>query len=101
MMEGQTFRGSILLGHLHWDHTHGLPFFPNGDRDDSRVRLCLPAQPGGTDVLAELFSPPHFPITTDELRGEWAVEEMEAGTFEVEGFTVMAREIPHKGGRTF
>ncbi len=23
----QPFRGTVLLGHLHWDHTAGLPFF--------------------------------------------------------------------------
>jgi ribonuclease BN (tRNA processing enzyme) len=100
-MGGVTFQGSILLGHLHWDHTHGLPFFPNGDREDARVRLYLPAQPGGRQVLDELFSPPHFPITTEELRGDWLVKELDEGTYDIEGFTVLAREIPHKGGRTF
>jgi len=28
---GRTFSGTILVGHLHWDHTHGLPFFRAGD----------------------------------------------------------------------
>ena len=26
-LDGQPFRGTILLGHLHWGHTHGIPFF--------------------------------------------------------------------------
>src|SRR5438128_11436013 len=30
LLDGRPFRGSILLGHLHWDHTHGLPFFSAG-----------------------------------------------------------------------
>src|SRR2546426_6042948 len=42
MLDGQPFQGTILLGHLHWDHTHGLPFFPAGDRPDARVRVLLP-----------------------------------------------------------
>jgi phosphoribosyl 1,2-cyclic phosphodiesterase len=100
-MGSETFHGAILLGHLHWDHTHGLPFFPNGDREDAHVRLYLPSQPGGRDVLKQLVGPPHFPITTDDLRGDWGVELMEEGTFEIQGFTVTTREIPHKGGRTF
>ena len=43
---GAPFAGTVLLGHVHWDHTHGLPFFSAGDRPDSRVRLCMPRQPG-------------------------------------------------------
>ena len=33
-LDGAPFVGTILLGHLHWDHTHGLPFFPAGNRAD-------------------------------------------------------------------
>ncbi len=96
------FRGTILLTHLHWDHTHGLPFFPNGDRDDARVRLLLPDQ--GEDavrVLARAMSPPHFPIGPDGLRGDWAVAGIGTGDHVVEGLLVTAFEVPHKGGRTF
>src|ERR1700687_925808 len=43
LMNGQPFRGTLLLGHLHWDHTHGLPFFAAGDRADSEVTCwCRP-----------------------------------------------------------
>lgn len=95
------FRGTILLSHLHWDHTHGLPFFPPADRPGARVRLLLPAQGNATEVLEQLFSPPHFPITPSQLRGEWSVEGLEAGATDLEGFAVLALDIPHKGGRTF
>jgi phosphoribosyl 1,2-cyclic phosphodiesterase len=101
LYEGTAFHGSILLSHLHWDHTHGLPFFPAGDRPEARVRLFIPAQEGGTRVLEQLMAPPHFPITPAELRGDWCIELLEAGTVEIEGFTVTAADIPHKGGRTF
>ena len=40
---GQPFRGTILLGHLHWDHTHGLPFFAAGDHPDAEVDARHPA----------------------------------------------------------
>lgn len=97
----RAFRGTILLSHLHWDHTHGLPFFPPGDRPDARVRLLLPAQDRAGEVLEQLFSPPHFPITPAQLRGEWTVDGLEPGVTELEGFSVLALDIPHKGGRTF
>ena len=40
------FEGSILLSHLHWDHTQGLPFFTAGDRPDARVAVHLPVADG-------------------------------------------------------
>lgn len=102
VLGGEAFRGTILLGHLHWDHTHGIPFFPAGDRPDSRVSILLPEQ-GSTarDVLARVMSPPHFPIMPWELRGDWSFGCIDEGTHSLEGLTVLAREIPHKGGRTF
>jgi len=101
LFNGSPFAGSILLGHLHWDHTHGLPFFPAADRPDARVRLFVPAQDGGTKVLEQLMAPPHFPITPDELRGDWAIELLDAGERDLEGFSVLSLDVPHKGGRTF
>jgi ribonuclease BN (tRNA processing enzyme) len=103
LLAGQPFAGTLLLTHLHWDHVHGLPFFQGGDRDDARTALFLPEQPGGSarDVLARGMSPPHFPITPDELRGHWTFGMIEPGPVKAEGFTIEAREVPHKGGRTF
>lgn len=102
-LAGEPFRGTILLGHLHWDHTHGLPFFAAGDREDAEVTVSLPAQEGleAEALLARMMSPPHFPIRPSELRGQWQFQTIEPGSFTAEGFTVEAREIPHKGGRTF
>jgi ribonuclease BN (tRNA processing enzyme) len=103
LLGGGPFTGTILLTHLHWDHVHGLPFFAAGDRPDARVRLLLPEQegPSAEDVLARGMSPPHFPITPGELRGQWSFGFLEPGETKAEGFTVEAAEIPHKGGRTF
>jgi len=96
------FRGAIILGHLHWDHTQGLPFFAAGDHPDAKVTLYAPAQPTDLEgVLARAMSPPNFPITPSELRGEWSFVDLEQGRCRVQGFSVLALEIPHKGGRTF
>ena len=102
LLDGAAFRGTILLSHLHWDHTQGLPFFAAGDRPDAVVTLYLPAQ--GTpalELLWRVLSPPHFPITPRDLRGRWSFHDLETGTHPIEGFEVLARAIPHKGGRTF
>jgi len=110
LLGGAAFNGTILLSHLHWDHSLGLPFFRAGDRDDARVTLLLPEQEAGRDgpgcaqdaqgLLGRVMSPPFFPITPGELRGRWEFGTISPGQHKAEGFTVEAREIPHKGGRT-
>ena len=100
-LDGQPFRGTILLGHLHWDHTHGIPFFAAGNEAGSEVTVVMPAQGDPEQVLERAFSPPHFPVTPTQLQGRWQVRSHEPGPSEVEGFSVLAAEIPHKGGRTF
>jgi len=98
---GRPFFGTMLLGHLHWDHTHGLPFFRAGDQEGSHVTVLIPAQGDAQQVLERAFSPPHFPITPTQLRGRWSFAGLEPGPHRIEGFEVIAAEIPHKGGRTF
>jgi phosphoribosyl 1,2-cyclic phosphodiesterase len=103
LLHGDTYDGSIVLSHLHWDHMQGLPFFAAGDREGARVDLHLPAQDGrsGRDLLAQSFSPPSFPITPEGLRGTWGFHALSEGRHCVEGFEVTAVDIEHKGGRTF
>ncbi|HEY1642596.1 MAG TPA: MBL fold metallo-hydrolase [Streptosporangiaceae bacterium] len=104
LLAGGPFRGTILLSHLHWDHVHGLPFFRAGDRPDAEVALLLPEQDGGESAEAVLergMSPPHFPIRPRDLRGSWSFGTLGEGAAIADRFTVEARQIPHKGGRTF
>ncbi len=101
LLDGRAFNGTILLSHLHWDHTHGLPFFQAGDRQEARVTLLMPAQGDPANVLARAMSPPHFPIKPTDLRGTWRFLGIQPGPRSVEGFEVVAREIPHKGGLTY
>lgn len=104
LLEGAPFAGTILLSHLHWDHVVGLPFFAAADNEDARVSVLLPEQEIEKDaarVLAGIMTPPYFPVGPTELRGEWRFATVAPGEREIEGFTVLAREIPHKGGRTF
>ena len=99
-LHGKPFTGSMLLTHLHWDHTHGLPFCPSVDNPDAHTTLYIPEQPGGDaeEILARAMSPPHFPIRPREMRGSWEFKHLAPGEHRIEGFDVLALEIPHKGG---
>jgi phosphoribosyl 1,2-cyclic phosphodiesterase len=101
LLSGRPFEGSLLLGHLHWDHVEGIPFFSSGDHPEARVDLFMPAQGDAQSVLGGLMSDPYFPITPAELRGTWHFNALEPGEHKMEGFTVTALDIPHKGGRCF
>jgi len=101
LLGGNAFTGTVILGHLHWDHVMGIPFFAAGDRPDARVRVLLPEQGlDPVDVLQRMMGPPLFPITPLELRGAWTFATYGEGTFDVGPFSVLARQIPHTGGRT-
>lgn len=99
LLDGRPYQGALVLGHLHWDHTQGIPFFAAGDREGSRVEVYLPRQGDEREVLERFMSPPHFPIGVEGLRGAWALHGLDEGEREIEGFSVLALDIPHKGGR--
>jgi phosphoribosyl 1,2-cyclic phosphodiesterase len=102
LLAGAPFQGTILLGHLHWDHTYGLPFFRAGDQPGAVTTVLVPEQGASAIELVRRFmAPPAFPIGPEWLRGAWTFGSVDEGEHLVEGFTVLAREIPHKGGRTF
>jgi phosphoribosyl 1,2-cyclic phosphodiesterase len=103
-LAGSPFDGSLLLTHLHWDHVEGLPFCEAVDRQQTRCDLYLPEQPDGTEavaVLARMMSPPTFPIGPEGLLGSWTFSSLKPGQYELEGFSVTAGEIAHKGGTTY
>ena len=101
LMAGESFHGTIMLGHLHWDHTQGLPFFRAADRADAVTRVLVPEQGvPPVELLDRFMSPPAFPVLASELLGTWSFDSIDEGVHTIEGFTVLAREIPHKGGRT-
>jgi phosphoribosyl 1,2-cyclic phosphodiesterase len=100
-LDGAPFRGAIVLGHLHWDHMIGIPFCPSIDHPDAEVRMLVPEQgEPAIELLAHAMSPPAFPIRPEMLRGDWSFEGYGEGTFELAGFEVTTREIPHSAGRT-
>jgi phosphoribosyl 1,2-cyclic phosphodiesterase len=104
VLGGRPFEGSVCITHLHWDHTHGLPFLREAYMPGHRVDIYVPGQGDAGDaeaVMNRAFSPPHFPVPIGTLGEAWSVAGIEPGAVELEGFSVRAEEIPHKGSRTF
>jgi len=79
-----------------------MPFCAAGGRPGHRVQVLVPRQgEPGEQLLQRCLSPPNFPIVPSQLGAGWSFEDLDEGQFQLEGFDVLAREIPHKGGRTF
>jgi phosphoribosyl 1,2-cyclic phosphodiesterase len=96
---GEPFRGSCLLSHLHWDHVQGLPFFSPLLNEEAELVVYAPGQNGGkaaADVLAETICPPLFPIGLEGFPGRLDIRDA-VPEFQLGGFEVASVPIPHVG----
>ena len=59
----------IFIGHYHYDHIIGLPFFLPLFNNKKQITLYLPELDGrkGIDALKTLISPPLFPINLENI----------------------------------
>lgn len=93
----EGYRATVLLGHLHWDHIQGLPFFAPLAGGGGSVQVIGPHQ--GERSLADVFrgvmGPPYFPITPDDLRGDVAFDSVGSEDFTFQGAKVRSRWVRH------
>jgi phosphoribosyl 1,2-cyclic phosphodiesterase len=97
---GETFRGTALVSHLHWDHVQGLPFFAPMIAAGSRLDVFGPTQDDGRtlcEAIDDFMCPPYFPITLGQLPAEITVQQCPSEPFKVGTARVIAREVPHIG----
>lgn len=96
----QSFHGSCLVTHLHWDHVQGLPFFPPLLRPGNLVSIYAPVQEDGTpieEVVRDSLGPPMFPVVLDDFPGKVTFHDKGDDDFIIGEIRVMSRLIPHLG----
>src|SRR5688572_6041087 len=94
---GTAPSGSILIGHTHWDHIHGVPFlaplFVPGSRWDvygpRGIVRTLDA------VLAGQMEYQYFPVGLDEVAAEVAYHDLVEGVFEIGDATIRTHYLNH------
>jgi len=89
---------TILLSHLHWDHTCGLPFFTPIYVPGHRVEIA--SGPNGVmshdDAIRALFRAPFFPISFDDLGGAVTTRELRGNdSFTIGDITVTMARLNH------
>jgi phosphoribosyl 1,2-cyclic phosphodiesterase len=89
---------TILLSHLHWDHTCGLPFFTPIYVPGHRVEIA--SGPNGVlphdEAVRALFRAPFFPVEFDSLGGTVTTRELRANDhFTIGDITVTMAKLNH------
>jgi phosphoribosyl 1,2-cyclic phosphodiesterase len=73
----------VFLSHTHLDHILGFPFFTPAHKKDNRIRVWaghLKAEGRNVkEALAQLMSPPLFPLTPDSFRADISYYDFLAG----------------------
>ncbi len=95
-----SFRGHVLLSHLHWDHIQGLPFFTPILHPGSQLTVYAPSQQDGRsvdEVMRATVCPPLFPIELDQFPGTMIFRDVANSEFRIGDVEVMSRLIPHIG----
>jgi phosphoribosyl 1,2-cyclic phosphodiesterase len=90
----------ILVGHTHWDHIIGFPFFTPFYRQGNRFAVVSAGQIGShvRDILSGQQGYPNFPISLEELQARLEYMLFEPGDALVLGaFQVETVQLNHPG----
>jgi phosphoribosyl 1,2-cyclic phosphodiesterase len=89
--------GHLLIGHAHWDHIQGFPFFE--PLYDSRSEWRVYAPGDRIDHLQQTFarqmSAEHHPIALGDLNASVRFRILKEGRFQVGGIRVTAQYLHH------
>ena len=97
MAEGRKLCGHILIGHTHWDHIQGLPFFAPLFVPGNEWHIYAPRGLRQTvhDTLAGQMQHAYFPIDLDQLGANIHYHDLVEGTLQIEDIAVTAQYLNH------
>ncbi|HWR17491.1 MAG TPA: response regulator [Terriglobales bacterium] len=88
---------TILLGHTHWDHIQGFPFFMPAFEPGNKFTVVAPKGMGRSlaDVLSGQMEFTYFPVELDQLPARIEFRELGEGIFDFGGARVITQFINH------
>ena len=88
---------NILIGHTHWDHIQGFPFFIPAFVLGNSVAIHGPQGSRGSlhEVLAGQMQFPYFPVELDQLPAAMTYHELTEGIHTIGGTRVAAQFLNH------
>ena len=97
MHSGAGARGNLLIGHTHWDHIQGFPFFAPLFSAEACWDVYAPGGRGHQieASLGALMSPEHHPIELDQLEAQLRFQDLAEGEFMIGGIRVVTQYLHH------
>jgi CheY-like chemotaxis protein/phosphoribosyl 1,2-cyclic phosphodiesterase len=93
----KPLRGHLLIGHTHWDHIQGFPFFTPLFVPGNEWDIYAPGALGRSleDTLAGQMEYTYFPVTLEQLGATIRYHNLIEGSFAVGGVRVTAQYLNH------
>jgi phosphoribosyl 1,2-cyclic phosphodiesterase len=90
-------RATILLGHTHWDHIQGFPFFKPVFQPGNEILICAPLGVTGSlsHVLSGQMETTYFPVELNELPAKIMYRHLAEGTFDFHGVRISTQTLHH------
>ena len=87
----------LLIGHMHWDHIQGFPFFKPAFLPSTELNIFAPAgfQRSLEDSLSGQMQYSYFPIKLQDLSGRIHYTELEEGFFRLGNVLVETQYLNH------
>ena len=87
----------LLIGHTHWDHIHGFPFFTPASLPQNELNIFAPVgfQRSLEDALAGQMQHSYFPVKLQELSSRIHFTELEEGLFRIGDVLVETQYLNH------
>ena len=89
---------TVFLGHSHWDHIQGFPFFAPLFIPGNEFTICAPEGVGGSslgEVLAGQMEFTYFPVELSQLPAKIIFRELREGVHDVDGVRVITQFLNH------
>src|SRR3982750_4172854 len=88
---------NILLGHTHWDHIQGFPFFAPAFAPGNSVAIYGPEGSRGSlrDVLAGQMEFTYFPIDLNQLPAAITYHDLTEGVYTIGNARVVTQFLNH------
>jgi phosphoribosyl 1,2-cyclic phosphodiesterase len=97
MRQGQPVQAHLMLGHTHWDHISGFPFFTPVFARGNQVTIygARDLDRSLRDVLAGQMHYTYFPVPLGDLQADITFTELEEGSLQVQDATIRTHYLNH------